>query len=43
MKILRRKVICEKLGGINDATFWRISRNAPTFPASIQINKRGVG
>lgn len=43
MKILRRKAVCEKLGGINDVTLWRITRDDPTFPVSIQINKRIVG
>ena len=27
MKILRRKAVCEKLGGINDVTLWRITRD----------------
>jgi len=43
MKILRRKAVCEKLGGINDVTLWRITRDDPTFPVSIHINKRIVG
>ncbi|MFO7074030.1 AlpA family phage regulatory protein, partial [Pseudomonas aeruginosa] len=43
MKILRRKAVCEKLGGINDVTLWRITRDDPTFPVCIQINKRVVG
>ena len=43
MKILRRKAVCEKLGGINDVTLSRITRDDPTFPKSIQINKRVVG
>ena len=43
MRILRRKAVCEKLGGINDVTLWRITRDDPTFPASIQINKRVIG
>lgn len=33
----------KKLGGINDVTLWRITRDDPTFPVSIQINKRVVG
>jgi len=43
MKILRKKALCEKLGDINEVTLWRISRADPTFPVSIQINKRIVG
>ncbi|OHQ47545.1 AlpA family transcriptional regulator [Pseudomonas aeruginosa] len=43
MKILRKKAVCEKLGDINETTLWRISRGDPTFPASIQLNKRVVG
>ena len=43
MKILRRKAVCEKLGGINDVTLWRITRDDPTFLVCIQINKRVVG
>ena len=43
MKILRKKAVCEKLGEINEVTLWRISRADPTFPVSIQINKRIVG
>lgn len=43
MKILRKKAVCEKLGDINEVTLWRISRGDPTFPVSIQLNKRVVG
>ena len=43
MRILRKKAVCEKLGEINEVTLWRISRADPTFPVSIQINKRVVG
>ncbi|KWZ71659.1 AlpA family phage regulatory protein (plasmid) [Pseudomonas aeruginosa] len=43
MKILRKKAVCEKLGDINETTLWRISRGDPTFPVSIQLNKRVVG
>ena len=43
MKILRRKQICEKLGGINNVTLWRMVRDDSTFPRSILINKRVVG
>ena len=43
MKILRKKAVCEKLGDINETTLWRISRGDPSFPVSIQLNKRVVG
>lgn len=43
MQILRRKDVCQKLGHINDVTLWRITRDDPSFPASVQINKRIVG
>jgi prophage regulatory protein len=43
MQILRRKAVCDKLGGIDNVTLWRINRDDPTFPAAVQINKRIVG
>ena len=43
MKILRKKAVCEKLGGISEVTLWRTCRADPTFPVSIQLNKRVVG
>lgn len=43
MRILRRPAVCEKLGGINETTLWRISRDDPSFPSAIQINKRIPG
>ena len=43
MQLLRRKAVCERLGGINDVTLWRITRDDPSFPAAVRINKRIVG
>ncbi|WP_193582566.1 helix-turn-helix transcriptional regulator [Laribacter hongkongensis] len=43
MQILRRKAVCEKLGGINDVTLWRITRDDQSFPAAVHINRRIVG
>jgi len=43
MQILRRKAVCDKLGGIDNVTLWRLTRDDPTFPAAVQINKRIVG
>lgn len=43
MQILRRKAVCEKLGGIDEVTLWRLTRDDRTFPAAIKINKRVVG
>ncbi len=43
MQLLRRKTVCDRLGGINDVTLWRITRDDPTFPAAVRINKRIVG
>lgn len=38
MQLLRRKTVCDRLGGINDVTLWRITRDDPTFPAAVRIN-----
>lgn len=43
MQILRRKAVCHKLGGIDEVTLWRLTRDDPAFPSSIKINKRVVG
>ena len=43
MRILRRKAVCEKLGGINGVTLWRITRDDRSFPPALHINKRIVG
>lgn len=43
MQVLRRKAVCDRLGGIDDVTLWRLTRNDPTFPPAIQINRRIVG
>ena len=43
MQILRRKAVCQKLGGIDEVTLWRLTRDDPSFPISIKINKRIVG
>ena len=43
MQILRRKAVCQKLGGIDEVTLWRLTRDDPAFPSSIKINKRVVG
>jgi len=43
MQILRRKAVCEKLGGINPVTLWRITRNDPLFPNAVHINGRVIG
>lgn len=43
MQILRRKAVCEKLGGIDNVTLWRIARDDPSFPVAVQINRRIVG
>lgn len=40
MRILRRCwAVCEKLGGINGVTLWRITRDR-SFPPALHINKR---
>ncbi|WP_122335241.1 AlpA family phage regulatory protein, partial [Pseudomonas coronafaciens] len=38
MQIIRRKAVCKKLGGINPSTLWRLERNDPSFPASVQLS-----
>ncbi|MEO8643908.1 AlpA family phage regulatory protein [Pseudomonas sp.] len=38
MQIIRRKAVCKKLGGINPSTLWRLERNAPLFPAFVQLS-----
>jgi prophage regulatory protein len=43
MQILRRKAVCQKLGGIDEGTLWRLTRDDLTFPAAIKINKRVLG
>lgn len=43
MQVLRRKAVCEKLGGIDEVTLWRITRKDPSFPAAVHINKKIVG
>lgn len=43
MQILRRKAVCQKLGGIDEVTLWRLTRDDLTFPSAIKINKRVVG
>lgn len=43
MQILRRKSVCQKLGGIDEVTLWRLTRDDPSFPISIKINRRIVG
>ncbi|ARA79534.1 hypothetical protein ALP26_00035 [Pseudomonas savastanoi pv. glycinea] len=43
MQIIRRKAVCKKLGGINPSTLWRLERNDPSFPASVQLSGGIVG
>jgi prophage regulatory protein len=43
MQIIRRDSLCLKLGGISAVSLWRLTRDDPSFPSSITINKRVVG
>ena len=43
MQIIRRKAVCKKLGGINPSTLWRLERNDPSFPPSVQLSGGIVG
>lgn len=43
MQIIRRAALCKKLGGIGTVSLWRLTRDDPSFPAGIKINKRIVG
>lgn len=43
MQIIRRAALCKKLGGIGTVSLWRLTRDDPSFPIGIKINKRIVG
>lgn len=43
MQIIRRDSLCLKLGGISTVSLWRLTKDDPSFPTCIKINKRIVG